>query len=318
MKKYFMIFEYLIFFLLLNSFCLSQTLRIPQIRFAPPKYICYRTEAGHKIDIDGKIDELSWKKAPWTENFSDVKGSLGNLPMLWTRAKMLWDDNYLYIAAELQETDISGSLKNHDDTLFQDNNFEIFIDPDNDTHNYCEIEVNALNTVWDLLLLKPYRDMKKPAISGWDMKGLKTAVLINGTLNNSNDNDSSWIVEAALPWKSFIELTQMHLPPLDGDQWRVNLARTEWKKDLINGKHNKQLNPAVKSLRGTDYYWAWAPQGIVNFHYPEMWGYVQFSSDTVGSSATVEFNNKNSDAAKWFLRQIYYKEKNLFCKNGEI
>jgi prefoldin subunit 5 len=40
-------------------------------------------------------------------------------------------------------------LKNYDDIVFYDNDFEVFIDPDNDTHRYYEFEVNALNTMFD-------------------------------------------------------------------------------------------------------------------------------------------------------------------------
>ena len=34
---------------------------------------------------------------------------------------------------------------------------QIFLDPDGDNHNYYEIEINALGTVWDLFLARPYR-----------------------------------------------------------------------------------------------------------------------------------------------------------------
>lgn len=34
---------------------------------------------------------------------------------------------------------------------------QIFIDPDANNHLYYEIEINGLGTVWDLLLVRPYR-----------------------------------------------------------------------------------------------------------------------------------------------------------------
>ncbi|CEN48597.1 hypothetical protein CCAN2_1920045 [Capnocytophaga canimorsus] len=49
------------------------------------------------------------------------------------------------------------TLKERDTVIFHNNDFEIFLDPDNDSHNYYEFEINALNTVWDLFLTKPYR-----------------------------------------------------------------------------------------------------------------------------------------------------------------
>ena len=63
---------------------------------------------------------------------------------------MLWDDEYFYFAAELIEDQIWATLTERDSVIFYDNDFEIFIDPDGDSHQYYEFEINALNTVWDL------------------------------------------------------------------------------------------------------------------------------------------------------------------------
>jgi len=78
---------------------------------------------------------------------------------------MLWDDTYFYVAAQLEEPDVWATLTQRDTVIFYDNDFEVFIDPDGDTHNYYELEVNAFGTLWDLMLLTPYRD-GGPAIDG--------------------------------------------------------------------------------------------------------------------------------------------------------
>ena len=62
-----------------------------------------------------------------------------------------------------------------DAVIYHDNDFEVFIDPDGDNHLYYELEINALGTEWDLLLVKPYRD-GGPAVNAWDIQGLRTAV----------------------------------------------------------------------------------------------------------------------------------------------
>ena len=87
-----------------------------------------------------------------------------------------------------------------DSVIFQDNDFEIFIDLDGDTHAYFEIEINALNTVWDLLLIQPYRD-GGPAIHAVDIAGLRTAVNLRGTINRPEDCDEGWSIETAIPWE---------------------------------------------------------------------------------------------------------------------
>ncbi|MCD4769401.1 MAG: carbohydrate-binding family 9-like protein [Bacteroidales bacterium] len=111
---------------------------------------------------------------------------------------MLWDDRYLYIAAEISEPHIWAKLTRRDTVIFYDNDFEIFIDPDGDTHGYYEFEINANNTLWDLLLTKPYRDHGQ-VINAWDINGIKTAVKIHGSLNKPADIDTKWVIELAFP-----------------------------------------------------------------------------------------------------------------------
>ncbi len=182
---------------------------------------------------------------------------------------MLWDDQYLYIAAELQEPHVWATLTAHDSVIFHDNDFEVFIDPNGDTLNYYEFEINALNTSWDLLLDKPYRFGGK-ADNSWNIPGLKTAVAINGTLNNPADIDKGWTVEIAFPWKAFAERAGTATPPNAGNTWRINFSRVEWKHEVIGGQYRVMPNTKEDN-------WVWSPQGTINMHIPEHWGYVRFA-----------------------------------------
>ncbi len=292
--------------------CYSQTVRIPKIEFSPEEYVCYKSDG--PIIIDGKLDDLQWKKAKWTNNFVDIRGTK-NIPRFCTKAKMLWDENYFYIATELEETDIWATLTAKDDTIFNDNCFEVFIDPDGDTQNYCELEINALNTIWDLLLIKTYRDYKKPAVSGWEIKGLKTNISIDGSLNKTGDKDSLWTIEIAFPWKVFKELTNLPVPPRHNDQWRVNFLRVEWMNESLNGNYRKKSDPLTR--KPSVDFWSWCPQGIVNIHYPEMWGYVQFSDQTIGNGES-EFIKNSDEQVKWYLRRLYYAERIYFDRTGKF
>ena len=105
-----------------------------------------------------------------------------------------------------------GTLTQRDSVIFQDNDFEVFIDPDGDNHQYYEIEINALNTVWDLRLVKPYRD-GGPAVNEWDVAGMRSAVHVDGTLNDPRDADRGWTVEMALPWEAMSEYANGALTP---------------------------------------------------------------------------------------------------------
>lgn len=239
---------------------------------APKSYVCYR--ATGKLVIDGKLNEAAWQKAPATDAFVDIEGDAKPRPRLLTHAKMLWDEQYFYISAELTEPHVWGTLTKRDSVIFHDNDFEVFIDPNGDRDEYYELEINALNTVWDLFLPKPYRDGGK-AQDSWDITGLKTAVQIRGTLNQPNDQDQGWTVEMALPWQVLGEFAHQAAPPQDGDQWRVNFSRVEWQHEIVNGQYRKVPNTKEDN-------WVWSPQGVVDMHRPEKWGYVRFSTAPVG------------------------------------
>ncbi len=275
------------------------------VRLNHPKgYVCYRTI--QPLAIDGKMDDTAWKHAPWTDYFADIEGDKKPLPRFHTRAKMLWDDNYLYIGAELEEPHVWGTLTQHDSVIFQDNDFEVFIDPDWDNHEYYEIEMNALNTEWDLRLVKPYRD-GGPALNEWEIPGFRSAVHINGTLNNPNDTDTGWTLEMAIPWTVLKEFANRPSPPLNGDQWRINFSRVEWLVDIIDGKYHKVPNKPEDN-------WVWSPQGYIDMHRPETWGFVQFSTAQPG---TAEFVLDPTYPARAYLMKLYYAQREYHGKHGK-
>src|SRR5262245_61643610 len=262
----------------------------------PLGYVCYRAEK--PIKIDGKLDDPAWAAAPWSEAFVDIEGDAKPKPRWKTRMKMLWDDECLYIAVEMEEPHLWATLTAHDSVIFHDNDFEVFLDPDGDNQNYCEFELNAKNTTWDLLLTKPYRDAGR-AINAWEITGLKTAVQLEGTLNNPGDKDRGWSLEIAWPWAGLKELTSSTVPPRDGDQWRINFSRVEWDLDISEGKYQK-----VKGK--PEHNWVWSPQGVVDMHRPERWGYLQFSAAKPG---TVAFRPAPDRFIRAQLHRIYEAQK---------
>lgn len=282
--------------------------------FAPRQTICYR--ASTPLSIDGRLDEASWRAAEWSEAFVDIEGDVRPKPRLLTRVKMLWDDRYFYVAAEMEETGVWATLTKRDSAIFHENDFELFIDPDGDTHEYYELEINALNTVWDLMLVQPYRD-GGPAISAWDITGLKTAVHIRGTLNQPGDKDDGWSVEIAMPWKILAEAAPGARAPRAGEQWRVNFSRVQWQLDVRNGRYVTRTNERGELLPENN--WVWSPQGAVAMHMPERWGYVQFSdSPVVQSLRAATFVRNRDEEIKWSLRRLYYRQTDYRKANGRF
>jgi len=285
---------------------------LEKLPFSPRRYVCYR--AASPVKVDGRLDEPAWDSAVWTETFVDIEGDDRPRPRFRTRAKMLWDDEYFYVAAEMEEPDVWATLTDRDSVIFHDNDFEIFIDPDGDTHAYYELEVNALGTPWDLMLIKPYRD-GGPAINAWDIAGLQVGIDVRGTINRAGDRDEGWTVEVAMPWKALREAAPNHQPPRPGDRWRVNFSRVEWQVDPSDDRYVKRTKPGSTDPLPEDN-WVWSPQGAINMHMPERWGYVQFSNVRAGGG-TEAFIEDPNERLKWALRRLYYRQRRIHDAKGE-
>ena len=239
----------------------------------PKHYIV--NKINDQINIDGRDDELAWNNAIYTDDFIDIEGS--KTPSQKTNVKMLWDEKFLYVFAKLYENHIWGDITKRDEVIYYNNDFEVFINPNDDVFSYGEIEINALGTEWDLFLNRPYR-LKGKADSSWDINGLKSAVDISGTLNDPNDLDDYWTVEIAIPLKEIEKLNTSGKDEkvISGDIWRINFSRVNWDFEINNGvyfrkKENGKYLP--------EYNWVWSPQGIINMHVPENWGYLVFSEN---------------------------------------
>jgi hypothetical protein len=270
----------------------------------PKRYVCYRART--PITIDGNPTGGEWSVAPWTDPFLDIEGDSRPKPRFKTRVKMLWDNEALYIAAELEEPHVWATLDEHDAVIFHDNDFEVFLDPDGDNHLYGELELNARNTTWDLLLTRPYKDAGK-AVNAWEIAGLRTAVRVSGTLNDPRDVDTGWTVEIRWPWKGLKELAGSAMPPADGDRWRINFSRVEWDIEVAGGKYQK-----VKGR--PEHNWVWSAQGVIDMHRPERWGYLQFSTAEPGSA---RFNLDPDWHIRDLVHRAYYAQRIHHKKHGK-
>lgn len=260
-------------------------------------YIVYRTD--EKLKIDGRLGKKVWELAPKSPRFVDI---INGEPALYdTRSAVLWDDEYLYIGFWVEEPYVDAKISERDGIIFQENDVEIFIDG-GDT--YYEFELNALNTIYEVFFIwrdayKPGGKFDVPefnvherqaysfggnhdrvpqhfwngthprgtrwAFTDWDFPGLKTAVHVNGTINDDTKVDKGWTAELAFPWSGMKWLANgRSLPPQNGDQWNLQFARYEKLKSL-----NKSVG------------WAWDPVGSDDNHKPDKFTPIQFSEKSI-------------------------------------
>mmetsp|Transcript_8076 Transcript_8076/g.15204 ORF Transcript_8076/g.15204 Transcript_8076/m.15204 type:complete len:394 (-) Transcript_8076:1231-2412(-) len=240
------------------------------------------------IKIDGDAEKPVWKDVPWSSHFDDIRGASDAPPEerpnddCRTKMKMMWDNEFLYIAAIIEsDMEVRATFKERNSPIYhEDSDFEVFLDPSSSCHYYKELEMNALNTVWNLMLDKPYADggqeysgrIARPGEPNYyGVQGQKTAVrLIEGSLNNGDDKRGRtvWSVEIALCHSDTLKFQPVglrHIPRV-GDMWRINFSRVE-KKGRLNWTWQKQR--------------VWDPEkkrhcGKVDMHLPDAWGYLRF------------------------------------------
>lgn len=280
--------------------CLAVLFLQASILHASPSYYCYKTE--QPITVDGKMDEEAWKDIPGLMLRDLVTGAA---PMQQTVVKMLWDNQYLYIGFELQDTNIWAECnepqgpKAKKVIMIVDQFVEILLDPDCDGRNYCEFQVNPLNNLYQTWIGAGSKDKFKHDLdfstnnyhNNWVCEGLKKAVAINGTLNKPGDTDKSWSVEMAIPWSSLKPFCQGSCPPVTGDVWRTDLGRV------------------YRTAAGSnETYWTWPVIGIPDCHQPDKWGYVIFSDEPAIKATVKSKPDKDKNALLFKMVWVWSME----------
>lgn len=287
----------------------------PLVRYASrltpvQHYVCQRPSV--PIVVDGHLDEAAWQEAAPITHFVDISGENFPAPRYHTTAKMLWDDKFLYVAAVMEEPHVWATLTKRDTIIYRDNDFEVFIDPDGDGHNYFEIEVNALATVFDLSLTHPYRAPQRPFVQfQWNCPGLQVATSVQGTLNNASDTDQGWTLEMAIPRQALASEFDRVLEA--GKTLSIGFSRVEWQHTLdAAGRYVKKLGKNGKPLSEDN--WTWGATGLVAMHMPERWGRVQLSPSLSGTAAE-PFRQQADIAVRRILWAGFYAQEDFFKRH---
>jgi hypothetical protein len=202
----------------------ARDMRVDLSRAPPPPGTIYIPRANGPINVDGVANEPAWAQAVTSPEFVTAEGSPE--PLGRAVAKMLWDDNNLYVFVSISDTDIVSEYKKHDDSLWKADDVEVFIDADANRRGYVELQVNPNNATFDSWFAGTRAG--PPGDPSWD-SGMVTAVKLRGT-TEPNDTDIGWDVEIAIPWaavKGRDAQMKVRLPPEVGDRWRLNVVRVD-------------------------------------------------------------------------------------------
>jgi hypothetical protein len=215
-----------------------------------PHYDIYR--AGSPITIDAKLDEPAWKQAPAAGEFHFNRWKEGEKEA--TVAKMLWDDQNLYVSYYCHDRHISAYETQRHGPVSKDDCVEIFLSPNpSKVTNYYTFEINAIGT-----MLNRCRTDWWTGPPTWEPEGVRYRTSFYGwPKKDESPDDDHWILELAIPFKNFAR-DAAHTPPQEGDQWRLNLNR-------LGGKTNPQSST-----------WSPIPPPSKTFHTPEAFGWVRF------------------------------------------
>ncbi len=192
----------------------------------PASYVVRRVKGA--ITVDGKADEAAWSAAPTSSRFVSAEGG----PPLSeeTRARLLYDDQYLYVFIEAADSDVYSPYTGHDDSLWKADVVELFIDADRNRSGYVELQVNPNNAQFDAWF-PVGRGQRSDVLWSADMK---SAVKISGTANERSDHDAGWDVELAIPLAAVRgragDEMKLAIPPAIGDSWALNIVRVEGAK----------------------------------------------------------------------------------------
>ena len=225
-----------------------------------PTYQVLRTNEG--IQVDGRLDEADWQRAapidfvmPWSDLEKEEPQS--------TTARLLWDDDNLYIIYECVDPYLHSEVTEHDGAVYQEDAVEIFATPNMDVPgNYYGYEMNINGTLLDYIAFRGGKERTKAIHPSWQNEGVVIATTYDGTLNDHSDTDQSWILEISIPHDNFRHLGGQ-IPPQNGDQWRAGLNRT-------------------KGYQGQFGLWSDTGTPQADFHRATRFGILTFSDAVVG------------------------------------
>ena len=181
-------------------------------------------ERGHKITIDGELNEPAWSRATRLSPFL-IAGTQTEAPVQ-TRIRMFFDTDAIYLAAQCEDPDpsklkITGDGRD-DAHLWDGDLLEVFINPDDAT--YYQLVVNPRGVRGDLSYPAP----PGRETTAWNADPDWTAA--------TSIDEGGWQVEMKVP---FAALWSWRYGPKIGEHFRLKICRRVVSK---TGNTNDELS----------------------------------------------------------------------------
>ncbi|MBL9199627.1 MAG: PQQ-dependent sugar dehydrogenase [Opitutaceae bacterium] len=190
--------------------------------------------------IDGRGEDAAWRDAQIVDGFRQPWLPGGPAAREGTRARLLWDREWIYFLAELDDADIANAITEHDGPMWNDDVFELFLKPSERHAGYYEFEFNPHGAIFDAFFPGPASVRNLSEVVRRERFHVDVRVAVRGTINDASDRDRGWTVEGRIPWSDF---SMTGGRPVPGETWRVNLCR-------VNGrKPAQELSSAVPLSR---------------------------------------------------------------------
>lgn len=233
----------------------------PAATVPPPAapYACRFTD--EPPAIDGAVDDTAWRNAVAIDGFSMPWQGTGKPALKATRARLLWDRENLYLAADLDDADLYADVTEHDGQTWDNDVVELFLKPSRDKPAYYEFQVTPRNTLFDCFI--PRRGHVRRFRTMHDF-GIESAVRLRGTLDQWTDTDQDWSVEMRIPWTAFMPTGGR---PEPGDEWRFAVCRYDY--DV--GREQPELSTS-------------APLSRLDFHQHENYAPLTFVGPAAGAA----------------------------------
>jgi hypothetical protein len=184
------------------------------------RYVVHR--AGEPVAINAKWDKPVWRDVPALELTQYMGERPEHFPK--TQAKLLYDDDALYVIFRVADQYVRATAKKHQDMVCQDSCVEFFFTPGVDvSKGYFNLEMNCGGTMWFRFQVIPRKDSVKvsPAV----VKGMDVATTLPKIVDPEIAEPTTWVVEYRLPFAFVKDYYSGATLPAPGVQWRANFFK---------------------------------------------------------------------------------------------